>query len=140
MKQIIALLAVALVGLAACKKWDARIDGTYRSDARQEIIISGGACISFQENYATGEPAVKLTSFNTSGSWPDYVFSATNQTDLSQVGAITNFTIQAHFINADTFTAVAGGIITAGGVSTAIPPDRQFTFIRISANSKQTNN
>ena len=140
MKRIIALLAVALVWTAACTKLDSQIDGTYRSDARQEIVIAGGVCVSFQENFADGKPAVLVTGFTTTGRYPDYVFTAKGQPDFTQVGPVTSFTIQAHFDDADTFTATPAGVIVgADGVATGIPAEA-IQFKRISANSKQTQN
>ena len=140
MKRIIALLAVALVWTAACTKLDSQIDGTYRSDARQEIVIAGGVCVSFQENFADGKPAVRVTGFTTTGRYPDYVFTAKGQPDFTQVGPVTSFTIQVHFTDAVTFTATPAGVIVgADGVATGIPAEA-IQFKRISANSKQTQN
>lgn len=140
MKRIIALLAVALVWTAACTKLHSRIDGTYRSDARQEIVIAGGVCVVFQENFADGKPAVRVTGFTTTGQYPDYVFTAKGQPDLTTVGSVTNFAIQVHFDDADTFTATPAGVIVgADGVATGIPAEA-IQFKRISANSKQTQN
>lgn len=140
MKRIIALLAVALVWAAACTKLDSQIDGTYRSDARQEIVIAGGVFVSFQENFADGKPAVRVTGFTTTGRYPDYVFTAKGQPDFTQVGPVTSFTIQVHFDDADTFTATPAGVIVgADGVATGIPAEA-IQFKRISANSKQTQN
>lgn len=140
MKRIIAILAVALAGLAACAKLDSQIDGTYESDARQEIVIAGGACVSFQESFADGALAVRVTRFETSGRYPDYVFTAKGQPDVTQVGPVTDFTIQAHFTDADTFTASAAGIIvSADGTATGLNLEA-MQFRRVSANSKQTKN
>lgn len=140
MKQIIALLAVALVWTAACTKLDSQIDGTYRSEARQEIVIVGGACVSFQENFADGKLAVRLIDFTTTGRYPDYVFTAKGQPDLTTVGPVTNFAIQVHFDDADTFMATPAGVIVGvDGVATGIPAEA-IQFKRISANSKQTQN
>ena len=130
MKRLITILAAALVGLAACTKIDtAQLDGTYRSTARQEIVIAGGACVSYQETHVAGQPAIGVTGFTTSGRWPNYTYTAKD--------GITNFTIRAHFLNPDSFTATASGVISDGDASTAIEV-YNIEFTRVSANFQQT--
>ena len=81
-----------------------------------------------------------VTGFTTTGRYPDYVFTAKGQPDVTQVGPVTGFTIQVHFDDADTFTATPAGVIVgADGVATGIPAEA-IQFKRISANSKQTQN
>ena len=110
MKRIAAILAVALAGLAACTKLDtAQLDGTYQSAARQEIVLAGGACVSYRE----ADSGVLVTGFETTGQYPNFTYTAKGQPDVTQVGPVTGFTIQAHFTDADTFTASAAGIIVS---------------------------
>ena len=99
MKRIIAILAVALAGLAACTKIDpAQLDGTYQSAARQEIVLAGGACVSYRE----ADSGVLVTGFETTGRYPNFTYTAKGQA--------TSFTIQAHFAGADTFKADVYGV------------------------------
>jgi hypothetical protein len=137
MKRIIAILAVALAGLAACTKLDtAQLDGTYQSAARQEIVLAGGACVSYRE----ADSGVLVTGFETTGRYPNFTYTAKGQPDVTQVGPVTGFTIQAHFTDADTFTASAAGIIvSADGTATGLNLEA-MQFRRVSANSKQTKN
>lgn len=129
MKRIITILAVALAGLAACTKLDtAQLDGTYQSAARQEIVLAGGACVSYRE----ADSGVLVTGFETTGRYPNFTYTAKGQA--------TSFTIQAHFAGADTFKADVYGIaINANGGATALELTA-MQFRRISANSKQTKN
>ena len=129
MKRIIAILAVALAGLAACTKLDtAQLDGTYQSAARQEIVLAGGVCVSYRE----ADSGVLVTGFETIGRYPNFTYTAKGQA--------TSFTIQAHFTDADTFTASAAGIIvSADGTATGLNLEA-MQFRRVSANSKQTKN
>lgn len=129
MKRITAILAVALAGLAACTKLDtAQLDGTYQSAARQEIVLAGGACVSYRE----ADSGVLVTGFETTGQYPNFTYTAKGQA--------TSFTIQARFAGADTFKAdVYGVAINANGGATALELTA-MQFRRISANSKQTKN
>lgn len=138
MKRIIAVLVVALAGLAACTKRDAQIDGRFVAqlgeNAYMEITIVSGDCVSFREEYADGSPAVNVTGFKTSGSWPDYTFTAKGKPDYSAMGGVTNFTIQAHFLNRDSFTVIAGGIITCDDGTTTALEVKGYKFKRFPAN------
>lgn len=129
MKRIAAILAVALAGLAACTKLDtAQLDGTYQSAARQEIVLAGGACVSYRE----ADSGVLVTGFETTGRYPNFTYTAKGQA--------TSFTIQAHFAGADTFKAdVYGVAINDHGSATALELTA-MQFRRVSANSKQTEN
>ena len=137
MKRIAAILAVALAGLAACTKLDtAQLDGTYQSAARQEIVLAGGACVSYRE----ADSGVLVTGFETTGRYPNFTYTAKGQPDVTQAGPVTSFTIQAHFTDADTFKAdVYGVAINDHGSATALELTA-MQFRRVSANSKQTNN
>ena len=129
MKRIIAILAVALAGLAACTKLDtAQLDGTYQSAARQEIVLAGGACVSYQE----ADSGVLVTGFETSGRYPNFTYVA-----RSQQPAV--LTIDAHFTSADAFTADVYGVAVTGDVATATQL-QAMQFRRVSANSKQMKN
>lgn len=137
MKRIAAILAVALAGLAACTKLDtAQLDGTYQSAARQEIVLAGGACVSYRE----ADSGVLVTGFETTGRYPNFTYTAKGQPDVTQVGPVTGFMIQARFTDADTFKAdVYGVAINDHGSATALELTA-MQFRRISANSKQTEN
>ena len=128
MKRIVAVLVVALVGLAACTKIDtAQLDGTYRSAARQEIVIAGGVCVSYQE----ADSGVLVTGFETSGRYPNFTYVARSQQPAS-------LTIDAHFTSADTFTADVYGVALTGHGGAIATQLQAMQFKRISANFQQT--
>lgn len=118
MKRIAALLAVALVGLAACTKEDGPQSGRYAAQETaliEAITLNGGKCQSAE---VTGLGI--LDGWMTKGSWPDYTYAYETTT--------ARITIYAHFLETAYFTANADGMLLTGDGATAFETTRPINY------------
>lgn len=134
MKRIIALLAVALVGLAACSQRQPA-PGSYAitTDAgRKEIHIIHGDCVAFNLEDPDGQMLASVGPFEKKGRYPRYTYK------YRQGGS--DFTITASFTDGAIDAQLCGRLVW-GSNTIDLETTKPLTFtltVEDTANFQQT--
>lgn len=131
MKKILALLAAALVGLAACEKFDTQdLTGTYIYDGSSygvniAVTLNSGKCVRIETNGIS-----MSTGISTSGRYPKFTYKhdACNSHFVAEDGWI----MKTKFTDASSFTAVSfeGVLASEDGSQGICFEDFNLQFVR----------
>lgn len=134
MKRKIAILAVALVGLAACaNKQPAPGSYVWRGDDGTrllEIHIIHGDCTAYDAYTEDGQQVASIGPFEKKGRWPRYTYTC------RQGGS--DLTITARFDGNGQLEADIAGRTVWGSHTTDIETTKPLTFTLEAANFQQT--